>query len=276
MKKNLLVIVGLGALLVVGVLVGRPALQRAMGGPSAAYVDPAYAEKMDMYLAAAPIDRKRAAVALEEARKMRPTNGYIDYLRASDAAQDRDLVNAIKYLEAGNQAPEVIHYIAEEPAHENQRTLSRLRHLTDLSDDVAAKPESEPFLLALRATGYRVIRLEPITSLSVAGGLSLLKQVYADAENNPKIDQKTWAAEAKALREWDTVFKEEYRQLMPNIYRKLGEDAGLTESEIADVAKMKPLADSGKQAKVEEMARRVVAEEQIKLRELVAKLPVPG
>lgn len=243
------------------------------------YVDTTVGEAFRGVSETANVEPSKARELLKKAEEAKPENGYTDYLRAAIAAKEGDTAAATKSLLAGNEKKDVIHYIPELPAHENESSLSVLRGLSahgeKLSKDNSA--EAGEYYTALQVAGYRVIRLEPITTLSVAAGLSLVNQVYTDgikhfAKASPET-AKVWEKEQTTFKTWSKDYREKQSVQLGNVIYEVGKEAGLTKEEISDVAIRKPLADEAKQAKVDDLMLQVVVKEQKMLRELVSTLP---
>ncbi len=247
--------------------------------PDQKYVDATVGAAFKGVAETASIEPAQAREFLKKAEEAKPDNGFTDYLRASVAAKEGDTAAATKSLVAGNAKKDVIHYIPELPAYENESSLSVLRALSNHGEKLATEkgPEAGEYFAALRTASYRIIGLEPITTLSVASGVSLINQVYTDgikhySKTAPET-AKAWEKDQAVFKTWSKAYREKQSTQLGNVIGEVGKEAGLSKAEIEDVAIKKPLADEAKQAKVDELMAQVVVKEQKMLREIVGTLP---
>ncbi|MFZ4507575.1 MAG: hypothetical protein ACOYON_07760 [Fimbriimonas sp.] len=252
---------------------------KSTDSPDQKYVDATVGAAYQGVSETASLDQAKARAFLRTAEQAKPENAYTDYLRASVAAKEGDTAGATKALLAGNAKKEVIHYILELPAHENESSLSVLRALSNHGEKLASDKgeDAGAFFDALRVASYRIIGLEPITTLSVAAGVSLINQVYSDGithftKSAPET-AKAWEKDRAAFKAWSKIYREKQSTQLGNVISEVGKEAGLSKAEIEDVALKKPLADTAKQAKVDELMAEVVVKEQKLLRDIVSDLP---
>ncbi len=247
--------------------------------PDQKYVDATVGAAFKGVSETASFEPAKAREYLKTAEEAKPENGFTDYLRAAVAAKEGDTSAALKSLLAGNEKKDVIHYIPELPAYENESSLSVLRALSNHGEKLATEKgkDASDYFAALRLASYRIIGLEPITTLSVASGVSLINQVYTDGikhytKSAPEI-AKAWEKDQAAFKSWSKSYREKQSTQLGNVIGEVGKEAGLSKAEIEDVAIKKPLADEAKQAKVDELMAQVVVKEQKMLRDIVSTLP---
>lgn len=247
--------------------------------PDQKYVDSTVGAAFKGVSETASIEPAKARQHLQTAEEAKPENGFTDYLRAAVAAKEGDTAAATKSLLSGNAKKDVIHYIPELPAYENESSLSVLRALSNHGEQLATEKgkDAGEYFAALRVASYRIIGLEPITTLSVASGVSLINQVYTDGiKHYTKSAPETaneWEKDQAAFKGWSKAYREKQSTQLGNVIAEVGKEAGLSKAEIEDVAIKKPLADEAKQAKVDELMAQVVVKEQKMLRDIVSTLP---
>jgi len=282
MKKIVMPILAIGLLTTAGYLWatrGADAM-RAGGGIDAPYIDPVIGKAYVDFANKMAVDQS-AAIAALNAANAKPDNGYTFYLRAALAAHNKDLKVASDQLERGNAAPDMIHYIVESPAHENQPSLTSLRRLTGFADTVIAKnPKEAPrYLRELRTAGYRVLALQPETTLTFAAGIALLNGVYDRGERyfakeSPEI-AKQWKDDRVRLDAWMEDYKKKQSGMLGNVIRDVAKEAGLSAAETEDLAMRRPIADAAKQSKVDQIMADIVVRERKMLKDCLTKLPKP-
>ena len=270
-----------GIALVAGAFIVRGFVSPSQGSESDSYEQPELAAHYQAFMKAAPVDVATAKSALDSAEKEDPTNGYTDYLRASLFIKENDLASATSNVVKGNEKDNTIHYVEEGPAHEGMFTLNQMRRLSAYSGDIEdADPEqAEAYFQAVQDAGYRVAQMTPVTSLTLATGVSMIKNVqsgaiayYQDRDETKLAEWKTWEAK---FAEWDATFKDQMAEATGDVIREAIADLDLTEDEIMQVVYNQPLADKSKQKVVDERFEEILKREQEVLLELAKSILRP-
>lgn len=277
-KRIGLVIVGV--VLIVGAVVARGLLAPSEPKRSGEHVDSTLAAHYEDFLDAAPLDPAQAMNSLEKAKRIDPDNGYTDYLAASLAIKNDDLAKATEAVQAGNSKSKVIHYIAGGPDHEGMSTLNQMRRLSGYAKTLgsAEEGEAEAFFLAVEDAGYRVAGMIPMTTLTVAAGVSMIKNVHSGAisyyEANEKTEKlKVWSEWAASFDEWSSGYTKAMAEANNDIIRDVAKELNLSDDEVKDIVHNVPLKDSAKQAQVDQLFEEMVEKEKAVLKDIVDGMP---
>lgn len=255
-----------------------------LGGCSSAKGDAAFlnegiAASYAEFYAKGPSQPVQAEKALEKAIAADSGNAYSVYLKASHKAKQGDLEEALALMKTAEQMPKMVHYVASLPPDDPMQTLNRIRQFGFQSRSLDKLPgEGMEFYDSLKTMGERVAAAEPVTSLGVICGSSVIRTSLstkaARLAKEKKADEAAKVlAELKRFEDWSDALTKNLSEANRDIIREAGQAAGLTESELADFARGIPLKDSGKQKKADSTRLKLYDAEVAVLRSALKNLP---
>jgi tetratricopeptide (TPR) repeat protein len=245
----------------------------------AAFLNKEIAGSYSQFYASGPSQPDVARDALKKALEGDPANAYTVYLQASHQAKQGNLDQALALMKQAEQMPKTVHYVASLPPDDPMQTLNRIRQFGFMARGMEDPPgEGTEFYDSLRVMGEKVASAEPVTSLGVICGSSVIRTALGSKA--ARLDKEKKAKEAVQAREdlkrfetWSDSLTEQLSAANKDIVREAGTAAGLTEAEMADFSRGVPLKDSSKQQKADEARLKLYDAEIAVLREALAKLP---
>ncbi len=222
-----------------------------------------------------PASGESVARRLEKAD---PENGMTYYAIAAAGGRGMDPGKMADELEKGNAKAEVIHYIAKQPAHEEQVLLSRMREIGFAARTLkGADAETASRLYeAAWTAGRKISQLEPMTALNLEAGMSVRNSAAKAAvaffgESGDKEKSASWQARVDAMSAWDEKNKEAL--LVEDLVTAAAEEVGLSNEEIEQARNGVPLANADRQRAMEIAVVKFIEAEGKKLRAIAATLP---
>lgn len=255
--------------------------------PVAKASGPVNAQMADFFATAAHSAKTNPTMArmqLDEAQKVDPQNGYIDYLLAAVASYEGKPDAARAAMEKGNAKKRFVQYMDLAPPIGTMPTLPLFRDLGKSARVVTKMPKSEAvaYLDALRGMGRQVAGAEPLNAVGFLVGTWVIGNV--DRERVGFLRTKGTPAEAAAATEAQSKFAV-WEQTARDKLRALGQE-GLGADVMNRAAQRAKLNDEekrkwlGGEALPDDAQKRVDAalieqfkEEQKLLRELLATMP---
>ncbi len=242
------------------------------------YVKPEIAEAYQAINDAAAAEPESAEAVARRLEELDPENGMTYYAIAAAGGRRMDPGKMADELEKGNSKEQVIHYIAKQPAHEEQILLSRLREigfaartLKDADAETAAR-----LYEAAWVAGRKISQLEPMTALNLEAGMSVRNSAAKAAvayfeKAGDKEKASAWQARIDAMAAWDEENKEAL--LVEDLVMAAAEEVKLTTEELEQARNGIPLASADRQRAMEIAVVKFIEEEGKKLRAIAATLP---
>lgn len=248
----------------------------------AAFLNKKIAASYSQFYSLGPSQPDAAEGALKQALEGDPANAYTVYLQASHQARQGNLDQALALMKQAEKMPKTIHYVASLPPDDPMQTLNRIRQFGFLARGLQEPPgEGTEFYDSVRVMGERVAAAEPVTSLGVICGSSVIRAALVSKA--ARLEKEKRAKEAGTAREelkrfeaWSNQLTEQLSAANKDIVREAGKAAGLTDEEMADFSRGVPLKDSGKQQKADEARLKLYDAEIAVLRKALAELPSAG
>lgn len=185
-----------------------------------------------------------ARVQLEEAQRVDPENGFIDYLFGAVAAYEGKYKDAQTAIEKGNDKKRCVQYMDLAPPMGTMPTMPLFRDLGRSAKAVTkmTKPEALAYLKALREMGRKVAGAEPLNAVGFLVGTWVVGNV--EREKVGFLRTKGSAAEAAAATESQSKFVV-WEQTAREKLRALGQ-AGVGQDVMNRVAAQAKLTDEEK------------------------------
>lgn len=244
-------------------------------GGDAAFVNEGIAQKYAEFYTLGPSNPDAALNALREAQRSDPENAYSILLEASHSAQQGEFSAALDLMLKASAMPKSVHYVASLPPDDPMQTLNRVRQLGFTAKRLKGLGGREvEYFRAVRKSGEQVAKSEPVTSLGVICGSSMIRSAWQAEIAFVKGADKAAAVESlKRFEAWSDSLTNALSEANKDIVREAGAAASLTEAELADFSRGVPLKDSGKQKRADEARLKLYEAEIGVLRKALESLP---
>lgn len=275
------------AVAVAGVGIGAGCRNAPGTTPSPKASGPVNAQMADFFAMAAHSAKTNPTMArmqLDEAQKVDPENGYIDYLLAAVASYEGKSDAARQSMEKGNAKKRFVQYVDLAPPIGTMPTLPLFRDLGRSARLVTKMPKDDAlaYLSALRGMGKQVAGSEPLTAVGFLVGTWVIGNV--ERERVGFLRTKGTPAEAAAATEsqakyavWEQAAREKLRALGQervgqDVMNRAADRAKLNDEEKKKWLRGEAISEDA-QKRVDAAITEQFKEEQDLVRELLASMP---